>query len=331
VKPVNKAIVTLFFSLVFSFNLWGACLETRGAFDVGSGSLKLVVATVDTCSKTVLSELYANSRPTGAIDYLASNDQTFKQDFKDKLKDAINDLKASASPFYVHKWFGVATEAYRKAKNGETFISELSKEAGIPIQLIPQEKEAELAIAAIHSAMPQLKNNKNLVVWDIGGGSQQIIAPKQLYLGKLASANFKQLVMQHQNKTGLSPNPLGRMDAIRARHLARAKAEDEATQTMKEAIARADHKVYGIGGVHTGSLYGQLKLTENHNYYDQKMLLRSLLLRADLTDRQIGGRYADTDITNLALVLGFMEAFDIREVIAVPVSLSHGVLLLELK
>jgi hypothetical protein len=46
-----------------------------------------------------------------------------------------------------------------------------------------------------------------------------------------------------------------------------------------------------------------------------------------LNDKEIGGRYADTEISNLILVLGFMEKLGIKEVIPVNVNLADVILI----
>jgi exopolyphosphatase/guanosine-5'-triphosphate,3'-diphosphate pyrophosphatase len=46
-----------------------------------------------------------------------------------------------------------------------------------------------------------------------------------------------------------------------------------------------------------------------------------------LTDKEIGGQYADTEISNLILVLGFMQQLGISEVMTQNINLADGVLL----
>ena len=66
----------------------------------------------------------------------------------------------------------VATEACRRAENGEEFLKRVRQETGIELKIISGEDEAELALK---SCVPLIDRQKTLsVVFDIGGGSTEV-------------------------------------------------------------------------------------------------------------------------------------------------------------
>ena len=66
----------------------------------------------------------------------------------------------------------------------------------------------------------------------------------------------------------------------------------------------------------------------NHSsQYNQDDLHKTLERRIGLTDKEIGGNYSTTEISNLVLVLGFMKGLDINEISVLKINLTDGLLL----
>ncbi|PRY95214.1 Ppx/GppA phosphatase [Hasllibacter halocynthiae] len=67
----------------------------------------------------------------------------------------------------------VATEACRRATNGEAFLNAVRRETGLSLELIPPEEEARLAVI---SCAPLVSvRTEQLLVVDIGGGSTELV------------------------------------------------------------------------------------------------------------------------------------------------------------
>jgi exopolyphosphatase/guanosine-5'-triphosphate,3'-diphosphate pyrophosphatase len=67
----------------------------------------------------------------------------------------------------------VATEACRKAKNSDEFVDRVKSEMGISIEIITSQEEAELAFLGCSPLFD--KKSDNTMVFDIGGGSTELI------------------------------------------------------------------------------------------------------------------------------------------------------------
>jgi len=67
----------------------------------------------------------------------------------------------------------VATEACRRAANGEAFLKRVRRETGLPLEIIGPKEEARLAVV---SCAPLVSvETRRLLVMDIGGGSTELV------------------------------------------------------------------------------------------------------------------------------------------------------------
>jgi exopolyphosphatase / guanosine-5'-triphosphate,3'-diphosphate pyrophosphatase len=67
----------------------------------------------------------------------------------------------------------VATEACRRAANGDAFIARVREETGIALDIISAEEEARLAVLGCHQLLSP--GDGPALVFDIGGGSTEIV------------------------------------------------------------------------------------------------------------------------------------------------------------
>ncbi len=67
----------------------------------------------------------------------------------------------------------VATEACRRAVNGEEFIERVRQETGIALDIISAQEEARLAVLGCHVLLEQ--GHGPAVIFDIGGGSTELV------------------------------------------------------------------------------------------------------------------------------------------------------------
>ncbi len=67
----------------------------------------------------------------------------------------------------------VATEACRRASNGDTFIERVRRETGIVLDIITAEEEARLAVLGCHILLEA--GEGPALIFDIGGGSTELV------------------------------------------------------------------------------------------------------------------------------------------------------------
>ena len=300
--------------------------------DIGSGSTKMMVAKVDFCSHKILEVLLQESLPVQFNEDLEkSTDGNLSQTIIDKGYATLNGMITKGKKFKPKKIHGVATSVFRKSKNGGDVIKGYARKLKVKLEVISQEDEAMLGYLSVLAIMDEkTKDNKNIVVWDIGGGSMQMFSMDKnkkphTYLGDLASVTFKNMVIEVFQSKSLesttSPNPIGdKRDQVIA--FARSYSKLHVPPEIKFAIQ--DRVVVGVGGVHGHSIKNQLQLKAAK--YTLEELDKVSKTQALKSDSELVGDYRSTDVTNLLLVQGFMEGLGIKEVKIMNASLLQGVM-----
>lgn len=304
------------------------CEKERGALDIGSGSTKFTYARVDVCKDKIIKVIAKIQFPLKFKEHITFNNGLLRDSIFMKASKNLNTYFKSIK-IHPRDIRAVATAAFRQAKNGKSFIDRLSQAIGVKIHLITQEDEALLGFKGAQVVTG--KKKENIVVWDIGGGSMQMtsfnLGSYDFYKGKLASVTLKDKVLKWKGKQRGSPNPLGAYIGQRAIYYSTGYASEHVPNAIKGAI-KAGKEVIGVGGVHYQSLRKQLNLYPN-TPYSLYQLEKALNKRVHFHDQQLTGQYKETEVTNLALVLGHMKALGIRTVLPVKVNLATGLLFTE--
>lgn len=325
-------IVNIIWPFFLSANAYSAdCSQKRMGMDIGSGSTKIRLALVDVCQKKIEKILFEKSIPIAFKDDLS---RSTKKQFSEKIvQDAVTKLKLildevdDERPFTI---YAVATSAFRDATNAKIAAKFISKSIGSKIKIIDQKQEGLLGFVGASSITGYPTNE--IVVWDIGGGSQQITildkSKPKTFLGKLASGSFKNYIISKVQKkdlmSNISPNPISFYESALALNYLFKDAK-KIPKVIKEAMLNPHYKMIGIGGVHNNSMKDQLKFKDNQ--YTIETLEKSLKERIGLTDKEVGGDYFDTDISNLLYVYGMMGYLGIKKVETVKVTMAEAVIL----
>ncbi len=86
---------------------------------------------------------------------------------------ALKKHKKTSEKFGAEKIVAFATSAIRSASNGNDFVQQAKEKAGIAVQVISGDREAELIYYGVRMAV-QLSEEPSLII-DIGGGSTEFI------------------------------------------------------------------------------------------------------------------------------------------------------------
>lgn len=303
--------------------------EARAAFDVGSGSTKMKVVEFNTCTQEVTKALLEDQIKVDYRDALEKNPSgEFPALIQTQGLAALEKLKGEAQAQGAKKFTGIATAAFRQANNADVLVNLIREKLGIPVRIISQSEEALLGFQAARAKAKAA--SQDLVVWDIGGGSQQMVSlddtlKPTVYYGNLASVSFKNQVIakvQKKDPTKVeSPNPLKKNQVKTAVTLAEAEAKTTVPEKIQKKFTAAETVVIGIGGVLAKSLPRQMSANESITQENVKVVLDR---RTNMTDSQISDPYAATEVTNLALVYGFMKALGIKSYQPAEVSLMDA-------
>lgn len=310
------------------------CEVVRAAIDIGSGATRLKVAKVDRCKLKVLAVLLEREeRVDYKEDLLKNRSNSFSEQIMSEGLQVLKSLKNEADKLSPGEYVSVASDAFREAKNGQKFIERINVELWINARIISQNEEALLGFYG--SADSIGASPENTIIWDIGGSSQQIIKYNgkdrfSVYEGKLGAVTFKDYILKRiKRQNTKSPNPINSYQAKLAIEHAKSIALKTVKKDIKDFLSNSSNvKVIGIGGVHYYSLRKQIDPTGEKDTYTVGDVEKTLNSKIGKTDADLGNpKYVDTDVSNLALVFGFMKALNIYEVKTAKVNMTDGLLL----
>jgi exopolyphosphatase/guanosine-5'-triphosphate,3'-diphosphate pyrophosphatase len=142
-----------------------------GAVDIGTNSVRLLVADVDEDERLRTSHRMGEiSRLGEGLDRTGLIDEVASARTLECLERFVHEAEYSgASRIRV-----AGTNAFRVARNGPELADRFSERIGYPVEILTGEEEARLVFLAVLSGLnPQPKRS---VVVDIGGGSTEIIS-----------------------------------------------------------------------------------------------------------------------------------------------------------
>lgn len=143
--------------------------QAYAAIDLGTNNCRLLIARPEGEEFVVID---AFSRVVRLGEGLARSGR-----LSDKAMDrAVLALKVCSDKLRkrgVHLARSVATEACRRAANGEQFIDRVKRETGIQLDIISAEEEARLAVLGCHILLED--GIGPAVIFDIGGGSTELV------------------------------------------------------------------------------------------------------------------------------------------------------------
>ena len=139
------------------------------ALDLGTNSCRMLIAqpkgaqfhVLDSFSKSV--QLGQGLEATGRLDRAAMA----------RTVQALRVCRSKLERHNVRRMRLVATEACRRAANGEAFMDSVRRETGLDLEVIAPEEEARLAV--ISCAPLVSARTEQLLVVDIGGGSTELV------------------------------------------------------------------------------------------------------------------------------------------------------------
>lgn len=144
--------------------------ERLGAIDVGSNSIRLLVAEFDPQGGIkVIDEVKDQPRLAAGI----AESNRLDEFAMARALQTLSRMREVAERRGVKRISAVATSAVREADNGKAFVDRVRREIGLPLRIIDADTEAALSWRSVAHHFP-LGSGRALVA-DIGGGSLELI------------------------------------------------------------------------------------------------------------------------------------------------------------
>ncbi len=147
--------------------------HTYGAIDLGTNNCRLLIARPNEGGFTVID---AFSRIVRLGEGLSRTGE-LSQEAMDRAVAALAICGDKLRRRNVSLTRSVATEACRRAKNGEHFAERVRCETGIVLDIIEPAEEARLAVLGCHKLLEP--GDGPAIIFDIGGGSTELVLVDQ--------------------------------------------------------------------------------------------------------------------------------------------------------
>lgn len=145
-------------------------MKTRASIDIGSNTVRLLI--LEAGADKDFREIDSARR----ITRLGEGMDTGKRLLPRRMDDTIavllqfRDICGKYGNIPVR---AVATSAVREAENKGEFLAKVKKQTGFDIEVISWEEEARLTLEGVFWKIPH--QNRNILIFDIGGGSTEFI------------------------------------------------------------------------------------------------------------------------------------------------------------
>ncbi|MGE4420811.1 MAG: Ppx/GppA phosphatase family protein [Pseudodesulfovibrio sp.] len=307
-----------------------ATVVRRAAFDIGAAAIKCIIADVDISTGLIVRTVDTQSEKVDFAEDLArSYDGNLSKEVMAQGIKTLEKLKALAVEKNALEYSAVGGRIFQKAQNGRAYFVRIRQETGIPSRVISEQQAAMLSYHAVRQELGDKAHD--LLVWDIGGNSMQMTIRKPdggllFYIDPMASVAFKNVVIQTiQRKdinTTVSPNPVSADEVEQALAYIQAHAAMTVPLYIANRVSRPDLTVAGIGGVHYYSV--PEVLGGRKDVYTRDEVAAALKKWTGRPDKDFESEYAESRLTNLILVLGYMDALGIREVHPLKINQADG-------
>ena len=145
-------------------------MKKIAAIDIGSNSLKLLIASISK-SNRIKVILQINRIPCLA-EGLKKTGNIAQANLNRAIRD-LNYFKDLALQNGVEEIHAAATQALRKAKNRKAVLEQIRRETGIRVEVISGEQEALLTYRGVLTGIRNLKPDR--IVFDVGGASSEFV------------------------------------------------------------------------------------------------------------------------------------------------------------
>ena len=297
-------------------------MDKYAILDIGTNSIKFFLFSIENGKSTTIIDTNNISRlGEGLLKTGIISDEAMERNI-----EALRGFMKSAKEENVKEITAVGTMCLRTANNSDVFLKKAKEELGLTIKVIPGEEEARLSYLAVLSTIGN--TDKNVVVFDTGGGSTEFIFGKGANLNNRISLNLGAV---HPTEEFLVSDPVTN-DELK-------KMQDHMMDFFSEKITekKADYLI-GIGGTVTsmGAVMHKMVKYDPKIIQGSQMSLEEVKRQIELYQnktieerKQIPGlqpKRADVILAGAGIINAIMEIFEIDSFTISDRGLRHGLM-----
>lgn len=163
-------------------------INTFGAIDIGSNTIKLLISNVENIKTKQNFKGLAYLRVPIRLGSDVFHNGFISKEKEEELIIALKGFSYILKAYNVEFYKAYATSAMREANNGIHIINAIKKECGIDIEIISDTKEADIIYEASGEKLI-IDKKKSYLYIDVGGGSTKVIVYSDGE--KICSRSFK--------------------------------------------------------------------------------------------------------------------------------------------
>ena len=177
------------------------------AIDIGSNSIRLLVADLsDGGAPETLATVARAGEPcrlgrgldrTGAVEVSLA----------ERAALLVTEFRRRAQTLGATRVVVAATAALRNATNGREIADRIGAAAGQPVRILSGDEEAQLVYHAVVAGLGELARRSSCVVFDLGGGSTEIVSGVGLAPGRWVSLPVGAVNMTERHLAHDPPTP----------------------------------------------------------------------------------------------------------------------------
>ena len=142
------------------------------AIDIGSNAIRLLIADIIQNNKTISFKKNTLIRVPLRLGDDAFLDKLISPNKTEELIKTMVAFRNLIDVYKVTDYLACATSAMREAKNGNLIVQEIKEQAGLDLEIVEGQREANI-IYASHIEQ-SLERKKNYLYIDVGGGSTEL-------------------------------------------------------------------------------------------------------------------------------------------------------------
>lgn len=148
-----------------------------GAIDIGSNSIRLLVGELGEgdCWTSTLDTVARAGEPCRLGRGLHETGMV-AEELVERAAHLTADFVRRARSLGAQHVIAAATAALRSARNGEAVAARLGERSGLPVRILSGDDEARLMYRAVVLGLGQRARQSQCVVFDLGGGSTEVVS-----------------------------------------------------------------------------------------------------------------------------------------------------------
>ncbi|MEM7009023.1 MAG: Ppx/GppA phosphatase family protein [Thermodesulfobacteriota bacterium] len=297
------------------------------SIDIGTNTIRLLIC--DQSQDGELNKLYIDRQITRLGEGFSKD---IRQITQKSMNRSILALKAFAdliNKYNVEKTRAVATSVVREAQNGSEFTQRAENEAGIKVEVISGDEEAELTVLGVLNSIS--KEPDECLIFDIGGGSTEfVLIQKGIIVNQTSTPlGVVHMTEQYLSKELETPEEITELTAIIKNILDKELSDFESTNSNLTIIGTAGTPTT-LAAIELGLVKYKPELINDHILSRSKTeIILNKLLKVPINKRsQMPGLETgreDIIITGTLILLQTLEKFSSDELIVSDGGVLEGI------